>query len=108
VTTIKRLLPTLARSTPFALLFLAVFCDMALAQTAGGGGLSSVSTLLTTIQTTLNAISVGVCIIAIIWCGYKFMFLHAQFMDLVPIIGGALLIAGASQIANMILGSSGT
>ncbi|RFB76668.1 TrbC/VirB2 family protein [Methylovirgula sp. 4M-Z18] len=96
------------RHLPLAILCLFVLCDAAFAQTSGsGGGLSTVNTLLQTIETTLNGISVGVCVIAIIWCGYKFMFMHAQFMDLVPIIGGALLIAGATQIANMILGGSG-
>ena len=91
----------MSRLLPLVVFFSVTALDASFAQ----GGLSQVNTLLTTIQTTLTSISVVVLTIAIIWSGYKLMWGHAGIMEIVPVLGGGILIAGASQIASMMLGS---
>jgi len=83
---------------------------MAMAAGGGGGGAWSAGgatcTLLSSIQTALNAISIMVVTIAIIFSGYQIAFAHKRIAEVAPIFIGAILIGAAGQLANMLLSSS--
>jgi type IV secretion system protein VirB2 len=73
---------------------------------------STVSTtcgFMGSVSTVLNALSIVVVTIAIIFTGYKVAFAHARISEVAPVLIGAVLIGAASQIANMFLkGSAGS
>jgi type IV secretion system protein VirB2 len=78
---------------------------MAMAADTGLGG-GSTCTLLTTVQTVLNGISIVVVTIAIIFAGYSIAFAHKRISEVAPVFIGAILIGAAGQIANLLLSSS--
>jgi type IV secretion system protein VirB2 len=57
----------------------------------------------TNIQSILNALSVVVVTIAVIFSGYQIAFAHKRIGDVAPVMIGAILIGAAGQIANMFL-----
>lgn len=71
----------------------------------GGGGLDKVNSFLEKILTVLHGISITIVTIAIIWSGYKFLFKNADIRACATILGGGLLIGGATEIAGYLLGS---
>jgi type IV secretion system protein VirB2 len=60
------------------------------------------------INKILNAVSVVVVTMAIIFSGYQIAFAHKRISDVAPILIGAILIGAASQIAKMFLADSTT
>jgi len=62
----------------------------------------------TSINKVLNAISVVVVTIAVVFSGYQIAFAHKRFAEVAPVLIGAILIGAASQIANMFLKTSST
>ena len=52
----------------------------------------------------LNAASIAVVTIAIIFAGYQIAFAHKRISDVAPILIGGLLIGAAGQIARMVIG----
>ncbi|GGA22113.1 TrbC/VirB2 family protein [Dyella nitratireducens] len=61
------------------------------------------------INTVLNAISIVVVTIAVMFSGYKVAFSHARIAEVTPVLIGAILIGAASQIAKLFLsGSAGS
>ena len=58
------------------------------------------------VQTLLNAISIVVVTIAIIFSGYQIAFAHKRIGEVAPVFIGAVLIGAASQIANLFLKNS--
>lgn len=58
------------------------------------------------VNKVLNALSVVVVTIAVIFSGYQIAFAHKRISDVAPVLIGAILIGAASQIANMFLSSS--
>lgn len=64
---------------------------------------TTVSTFADTIKTLLNAISIVVVTIAVIFAGYQIAFAHKRIGDVAPVLIGAVLIGAASQIATMFL-----
>jgi type IV secretion system protein VirB2 len=92
------------------LAFLAFVFAPCMAMAAGGGGTFSpggaTCTLLTTVQTALNGISILVVTIAIIFSGYQIAFAHKRIAEVAPIFIGAILIGAAGQLATMLLSSS--
>lgn len=61
------------------------------------------------VQSILNALSIVVVTIAVIFSGYQIAFAHKRIGDVAPVMIGAILIGAAGQIANMFLkGSAGT
>jgi type IV secretion system protein VirB2 len=80
-----------------------------LAMAAADGGLGDTTcTFLKTIVGVLNAVSIVVVTIAIIFSGYQIAFAHKRISDVAPVFIGALIIGAASQIAKLFLsGSSG-
>ena len=67
------------------------------------GGLTKVSTFMDSLLTLLRGISLAVVTGAIIWCGYKVLWTHAGIDEVAKILGGGLLVGGASEFARYIL-----
>ena len=78
---------------------------LALAQ-ADGGLTQTACGFLNNVQNVLNAVSVVVVTIAVIFSGYQIAFAHKRISDVAPVFIGALLIGAASQIAKLFLSKS--
>lgn len=91
---------SLSRVVPF--LMMAVVA-MAVANPAMAEGLDKVNQAMESILTLLRGVSITVVTIAIIWSGYKMAFQHARFADVVPVLGGGLLVGTAAEIARYLL-----
>ncbi len=81
--------------------------DLALAQDATGT-IDTTCKFATNINMILNAISVVVVTIAIVFSGYQIAFAHKRIGDVAPVLIGAVLIGAAGQIAKMFLAGSTT
>jgi type IV secretory pathway VirB2 component (pilin) len=82
------------------LVFLFAFaCDPALAD-----GLTKVNTLMDNIVTLLRSVSIAAVTIAVMFVGYKMIFMQSSFKDCIPVVLGCLLIGGASELAIFLLG----
>jgi type IV secretion system protein VirB2 len=90
----------LLNKLPFALLLcsLLLFPDAAFAQ------LNTVSSTLNTVLGALRALSIVTVTLAVLYVGYKVLFGGQTFRELTPVIIGALVIAGSSEIARLLLG----
>lgn len=100
-----------ATSGRTALLFcLAIMAAFALPGIAFGQ--DATDTIATTcgfasnINKILNAISIIVVTIAIVFSGYQIAFAHKRISDVSPVLIGAVLIGAAGQIAKMFLAGS--
>lgn len=71
---------------------------------AQAGGLDKANDFMDMLLSILRGISIGVVTLAVMWCGFQFVFKSARFADLIPVIGGALLVGAAAEIARMLLG----
>lgn len=60
------------------------------------------------INKILNAVSIVVVTIAVIFSGYQIAFAHKRISDVAPVMIGAILIGAAGQIAKMFLAGSTT
>lgn len=60
----------------------------------------------TNIKSILNALSIVVVTIAVIFSGYQIAFAHKRISDVAPVLIGAILIGAAGQIATMFLSGS--
>lgn len=78
--------------------------NLAMAQKGGGGGLQKVNTVIDNVQTGLRTISIGVVTIAVMVVGYKLLFAQTDIREIGKIIGGALLIGAAAELARFLLG----
>lgn len=84
---------------------------LAIAQTSGtaDGGLGETTcNFMKTIVGVLNAVSIVVVTVAIIFSGYQIAFAHKRISDVAPVFVGALIIGAASQIAKLFLSGSST
>lgn len=74
---------------------------------AGGDDLAATTCgFVKTIVGVLNAVSIVVVTIAVIFSGYQIAFAHKRIGDVAPVFIGALLIGAATQIAKLFLGDS--
>lgn len=69
---------------------------------------SNICGVLNTVNTLLNAASIIVVTIAIIFSGYQIAFAHKRISDVAPALIGGVLIGAAAQIAKMVIGGSGS
>jgi type IV secretion system protein VirB2 len=89
---------------------LAIFVALAIPGIAFGQ--DATDTIATTcgfasnINKILNAISIVVVTIAIVFSGYQIAFAHKRISDVSPVLIGAVLIGAAGQIAKMFLAGS--
>jgi type IV secretion system protein VirB2 len=94
----------------FIFLCLAVFITLILPSAAFAQ--DAAETIKTTcgfasnINKILNAISIIVVTIAVVFSGYQIAFAHKRIGDVAPVLIGAILIGAAGQIANMFLKTS--
>ena len=72
------------------------------------GTIDATCKFATNINMILNAISVVVVTIAVIFSGYQIAFAHKRIGDVAPVLIGAVLIGAAGQIAKMFLSGSTT
>ena len=84
-----------------------VLPNLALAQDASGT-IDTTCKFATNINMILNAISIVVVTIAVIFSGYQIAFAHKRIGDVAPVLIGAVLIGAAGQIAKMFLAGSTT
>jgi type IV secretion system protein VirB2 len=78
--------------------------------TNDSGDITVVNDFLNNIGTILNAASLVVVTIAIVFAGYQIAFNNKRISEVAPVLLGGVLIGGASQIAAMLInsGSVGT
>ena len=108
-------IPSFASSThartlrDLAIAALIVLPCLAMAQGSADGGLGETACgFVKTIVGVLNAVSIVVVTVAIIFSGYQIAFAHKRISDVAPVFIGALLIGAATQIAKLFLGGSST
>lgn len=92
-------------------MYLAVFLIMVLPNVAFADPTDTITAtcgFASSINKILNAISVIVVTIAIVFSGYQIAFAHKRISDVAPILIGAILIGAAGQIAKMFLADSTT
>lgn len=58
------------------------------------------------INKVLNAVSIVIVTIAVVFAGYQIAYAHKRIGDVAPILVGAILIGAAGQIAKMFLAGS--
>ncbi|WP_266157216.1 TrbC/VirB2 family protein [Dyella silvatica] len=56
----------------------------------------------------LNAASIVVVTIAVIFSGYQIAFAHKRIAEVAPALVGGVLIGAAAQVAKMVVGGSGS
>ncbi len=59
------------------------------------------------INSLLNAASIVVVTIAVIFSGYQIAFAHKRIGDVAPALVGGVLIGAAAQVAKMVVGGNG-
>ncbi len=93
-----------------AFLYLAVLITLLLPELARGQDatdtINTACTFASNINKILNAISIVVVTIAVIFAGYQIAYAHKRIGDVAPVLIGAVLIGAAGQIAKMFLASS--
>lgn len=91
-------------------MYLALFLVLVLPSVAFGqdatGTIDTTCKFATNINKILNAISVVVVTIAVVFSGYQIAFAHKRISDVAPVLIGAILIGAAGQIAKMFLAGS--
>lgn len=60
------------------------------------------------INSLLNAASIVVVTIAVIFSGYQIAFAHKRIADVAPALVGGVLIGAAAQVAKMVVGGNGS
>lgn len=96
------------RTRLFMIMFIMAFVvlpGLAFAQDASAT-IDTTCAFATNIQKILNALSIVVVTIAVIFSGYQIAFAHKRISDVAPVMIGAILIGAAGQIAKMFLGGS--
>jgi type IV secretion system protein VirB2 len=101
----KRMLDRAVVMAITAAIMLPSFAMAADSSTDATGNICSV---LQTVNTLLNAASVVVVTIAVIFSGYQIAFAHKRISDVAPALIGGVLIGAAAQIAKMVVGGTGS
>ncbi len=68
-------------------------------------GLAVVRVFLNNISGILNAASIVVVTVAIVFAGYQIAFNNKRISEVAPVLIGGVLIGGAAQLANMLVAS---
>jgi type IV secretion system protein VirB2 len=91
-------------------LYLAMFITLIVPSIAfgqdAGETISTTCTFANNINKILNAVSIVVVTIAVVFSGYQIAFAHKRIGDVAPVLIGAILIGAAGQIAKMFLGGT--
>jgi len=85
-------------------LYAIAFASGAMAQAAPGDDAEGkITGFFTSIKGILDAISIVVVTIAIIFAGYQIAFANKRIADVAPILIGGVLIGAATQIAKLLI-----
>lgn len=91
-------------------LYLAVLTTLLLPELALGQDatdtINTACTFASNVNKILNAISIVVVTIAVVFAGYQIAYAHKRIGDVAPVLVGAILIGAAGQIAKMFLAGS--
>jgi type IV secretion system protein VirB2 len=91
----SRLVPVLHRQAVLA---------AALPAAAFAQGFEKINTTVTNVNAILVTIAVAVVTVAVMWSGFKMVFMHAKLADVANILLGGTLIGGAGAFAAYIVG----
>ncbi|WP_064504862.1 TrbC/VirB2 family protein [Frateuria defendens] len=104
-----------SKNTAVALTWCVLFAMALLLPTmafAADDGLSQTNTKVCTffqdINSLLNAASIVVVTVAVIFSGYQIAFAHKRIAEVAPVLVGGVLIGAAAQVAKMVVGGSGS
>ncbi|WP_372371942.1 TrbC/VirB2 family protein [Xanthomonas axonopodis] len=86
-----------------ALLLVAAVVAVAVAGPAAAEGLDKVNEGMENVLSLLRGVSITVVTAAIIWSGYKMAFASARFMDVLPVLGGGLMVGAAAEVAAFLI-----
>ena len=93
-----------------AFLYLAVLLTLVLPGVAfaqdASDTINTACTFASNINKILNAVSIVVVTIAVVFAGYQIAYAHKRIGDVAPVLIGAILIGAAGQIAKMFLAGS--
>ncbi|MBN8714424.1 MAG: TrbC/VirB2 family protein [Xanthomonadales bacterium] len=93
-----------------AFLYLAMLTTLLLPELALGQDatdtINTACTFASNVNKILNAISIVVVTIAVVFAGYQIAYAHKRIGDVAPVLVGAILIGAAGQIAKMFLAGS--
>lgn len=89
--------------TALAFVLLLAWGDNALAY-APGDFEGQVCGFMGKIKGLLNAVSIGVVTIAVMFAGYQIAFAHKRIADVAPILIGGVLVGAAGQLAKLLIG----
>lgn len=99
----------LAKAFLMAFAFVAILAVPGFAMAAGTNPAETrVTAFFDDLGTLLNAASVAVVTIAVIFAGYQIAFAHKRISDVAPILIGGFLIGAAAQVANMLIDGNTT
>lgn len=98
--------PMSRRIRAWTLAAAATFPALAWAQVGDTG--TKVCGFFENINSLLNAASVVVVTIAVIFSGYQIAFAHKRIADVAPALTGGVLIGAAAQVAKMVVGGNGS
>lgn len=59
-------------------------------------------TLMDSVKSGLIGLSTVTVILAIVWCGYKILFGGSTLREMAPILIGAVVLGGATEIGNLL------
>lgn len=83
--------------------------DAAFAQNSDLAGTDTkICTFFQNVNFLLNAASIVVVTIAVIFSGYQIAFAHKRIAEVAPALVGGVLIGAAAQVAKMVVGGSGS
>ena len=71
---------------------------------AHAAGLDKVNTFMENVAAILRGAAVVTVTVAVMWAGYKFLFMNATVMEVMNIVIAGLLIGGGAEIARYIVG----
>lgn len=83
--------------------FVVVMALLIISGSAHAAGLTELNTLLSTVSGWLQVAGIAIVTLALMWCGYKWLWDNADVRDLGKILFGALLIGGAAEAAGILL-----
>ncbi|WP_150137767.1 TrbC/VirB2 family protein [Candidatus Enterovibrio escicola] len=98
-------LPSLSKNQIYFLfLSMIAFFALAIPEFAYAGGLNKINNFMENIANILRGASIITVTVAVMWAGYKFLFMQANVMEVGKIVIAGLLIGGAAEISRYIVG----
>lgn len=87
-------------TSPLFLIIISLLHSEAFAK--GQGQFTKAKTLMESVKSGLVGLSTVTVILAIVWCGYKILFGGSTLREMAPILIGAVVLGGATEIGNLL------